>query len=540
MSLEFFIKLREMVSGGLVKMASTAKRTADSIKGANGTLSQSYDEIRNKINQLESAIGKSKSVAYIREARRELTALQQQAKFAPGNMGGGGGLIRSLLPGLGIAAALAMGGSALQGGLQAQARKASFEVMAGKSEGNALNQGLTKFAQDSIYGNELYQNAQTMLAFGASAKEVLPDLKMLGDIAMGNKERLGSLTLAFSQARAAGKLTGQDLLQFVNAGFNPLQIMAEKSGKSLNVLREEMSKGMISFDMVKSAFESATGAGGKFYNMTNIIAKTDYGKIQAFWGQFDGLMTKIGGAIAPVAGSLASFASSLIDAEPSAIAMASAIGVMAVALNWTSIALGFAAAKQWLLNIAMSANPIGLIIAAIAALVVGVIYAWRNFEGFRGVLYGVWEVGKMIADVYIGLGKILVGALTMDPNLIKSGFMQSANAISEIASGGIVKRFNLGYGKGVASMAESNAATPSTSNVSDSFAASKPSSVSATESDTAKGITGGGPRVINIHINKMVEKIEVHAASVKEGMAQIQDDVEETLLRLLHSGASTQ
>lgn len=530
-----------MVSSGLVKMASTAKATTDKIRGANGTLNQSYDELRNKIAQLETAIGKSKSVAYIREARRELAALQQQAKFSPGNMGVGGGLIRSLLPSIGVAAALAMGGSALQGGLQAQARQASFEVMAGKQEGTALNQGLTKFAQDSIYGNELFQNAQTMLAFGASAKEVLPDLKMLGDIAMGNKERLGSLTLAFSQVRAAGKLMGQDLLQFVNAGFNPLQIMSEKTGESLSSLREKMSAGLISFDMVKSAFESATGAGGKFYNMTNIIAQTDYGKIQAFWGQFDGFMVKIGGAIAPVAGMLASFGSSLLDAEPGAIALATAVGALGVAINWTAIKLGFAAAQQWLLNIAMTANPIGLVIAGIAALIAGVVYAWNKFEGFRGVLYGVWEVGKLLADVFIGLGKTLIGALTFDKDLIKEGFVQQARAMSEIMNGGIVKRFNTGYDKGVASMAgESAAATPTTSNLSDTFAASKPQAASATESDTVKGITGGGPRVVNINITKLVEKIEVHASSVKEGMAQVQDDVEEALLRVLHSGAATQ
>lgn len=41
-------------------------------------------------------------------------------------------------------------------------------------------------------------------------------MKMLGNVAMGDKEKLSSLTLAFSQISAAGKLQGQDLLQLIN------------------------------------------------------------------------------------------------------------------------------------------------------------------------------------------------------------------------------------------------------------------------------------------------------------------------------------
>ncbi|WP_431870799.1 tape measure protein [Nocardiopsis eucommiae] len=55
------------------------------------------------------------------------------------------------------------------------------------------------------------------------------------------------------------------------------------------------------------------------------------------------------------------------------------------------------AAAQWALNTALSANPIGLIVAAVAALVGGVIYAYRNFEGFRKVVDSVWKTIKTAA-----------------------------------------------------------------------------------------------------------------------------------------------
>ena len=84
---------------------------------------------------------------------------------------------------------------------------------------------------------------------------------------MGDSQKFGSLTLAFSQMSAAGRLMGQDLNQMINAGFNPLQVISEKTGKSIAQLKKEMESGAISFQMVADAFSSATAEGGKFHGM---------------------------------------------------------------------------------------------------------------------------------------------------------------------------------------------------------------------------------------------------------------------------------
>ena len=81
----------------------------------------------------------------------------------------------------------------------------------------------------------------------------MPTLKQIGDISMGNAERFNSLALAFAQMSATGRLMGQELLQMVNAGFNPLKTMSETTGKSMETLKDEMSKGAISADMVAKA-----------------------------------------------------------------------------------------------------------------------------------------------------------------------------------------------------------------------------------------------------------------------------------------------
>ena len=77
-----------------------------------------------------------------------------------------------------------------------------------------------------------------MLNFGVETGRVLPLLKQLGDISGGNKDRLQSLSLVLGQVSAAGRLQGQDNLQFINAGFNPLQELAKMTGKSYAELQD--------------------------------------------------------------------------------------------------------------------------------------------------------------------------------------------------------------------------------------------------------------------------------------------------------------
>ena len=80
----------------------------------------------------------------------------------------------------------------------------------------------------------------------------------------------------------------------VNAGFNPLEEMARKTGKSIGELKEEMSKGAISSKMVQDAFISATSAGGKFFGMSSEGAKTLNGQISMLGESFDMMFNEIG------------------------------------------------------------------------------------------------------------------------------------------------------------------------------------------------------------------------------------------------------
>jgi tape measure domain-containing protein len=172
----------------------------------------------------------------------------------------------------------------------------SFETLLGsKQKADALFGQIKEFAAKTpLELTPLAKGAQTLLSFNVEAEKVMPILKQIGDISMGSSDKFNSLVLAFSQMHSTGKLMGQDLLQMINAEFNPLTIIAEKTGKSIGALKEEMSNGAISADMVADAFASAAGEGGKFYGMLDKQSRGIEGSISNLQGAIDDMLNDLG------------------------------------------------------------------------------------------------------------------------------------------------------------------------------------------------------------------------------------------------------
>lgn len=194
--------------------------------------------------------------------------------------------------GFGIAGLKAFGDKIVDVRGEMQLLETSFAVLLGnETKANKMLSEIKEYnIQSPLSLNGISQAAQLLLGFNVEAEKVMPTLKQLGDISMGDTGRFQSLALAFAQMSAAGKLMGQDLLQMINAGFNPLQEISKNTGKSLIELRKEMENGAISSEMVANAFASATAQGGKFYGMTEkqaegikgLQAKLEGGLIDAF------------------------------------------------------------------------------------------------------------------------------------------------------------------------------------------------------------------------------------------------------------------
>lgn len=177
-----------------------------------------------------------------------------------------------------------------------QALELSFTALLGsKEKADKLFGNLKQFAATTTFSiSDLAKGAQTLLGFNVAAEKVETILHAIGDISMGDMQKFQSLTLAFSQMSSTGKLMGQDLLQMINAGFNPLATISEKTGKSIGELKDEMSKGTLSAEMITQAFIDATSEGGKFYNMLAVQSEGIAGSMAKLSGTIQDAFNNIG------------------------------------------------------------------------------------------------------------------------------------------------------------------------------------------------------------------------------------------------------
>nr|DAF25473.1 MAG TPA: tail tape measure protein [Caudoviricetes sp.] len=178
-----------------------------------------------------------------------------------------------------------------------ESMETSLKVLLGGSQqrlDNLMGQIKEYALASPLNTKDMVGAVQMMTSFGIEAEKSIDYLKAIGDISMGDTGKFNSLALAFSQMSSAGKLMGQDLMQMVNAGFNPLEEISRKTGKSIGELKNEMSKGAITSKMVQDAFISATSAGGKFFGMSSEGAKTLNGQISMLQESFDNMFNEIG------------------------------------------------------------------------------------------------------------------------------------------------------------------------------------------------------------------------------------------------------
>lgn len=342
------------------------------------------------------------NVTYILTLRDRVSRAAKQAQNSLNRITASAEKVSESIDGIGLLA----GGAAVAGlfhmGAELEKTTLFFNTLTGSVEkGTKLFEGLTEFANTTPFSNEaLNKNAQTLLAFGQDADGVIKTLRMLGDVAGGDQDRLQRLSLAFAQSGAAGRLMGQDLLQFINAGFNPLNEISKQTGMSMLELKKQMEKGLISFDMVKKAFEAATGAGGKFHNLTGQMADTMAGKWSTALGKGRFLIAELGLSMKEL---FTPFLDGIIKAIDFMSKYRAAVFPILKALTiFTAVVVGLAGAlKAWVaiqrvLNFLLTANPIGIIIVAVAALIAIIVTVYQESETFRLILGKLWNALKAI------------------------------------------------------------------------------------------------------------------------------------------------
>jgi len=180
--------------------------------------------------------------------------------------------------------------------------KISWGVLLGDmAKGEKMFEAIRAYAAETPLSFEGLESGARMLAqYGIEADRIMPTLQMLGDVSMGDDAALQSLARAFGQIQSTGRLMGQDLLQLINAGFNPLQVISAKTGESMADLKKRMEEGGVSADEVTEAFKAATSEGGKFDGMLATVAETTSGKWSTAMDNFKGYLADIGEKALPL------------------------------------------------------------------------------------------------------------------------------------------------------------------------------------------------------------------------------------------------
>ena len=276
------LKNNPIGASGKLAEYNAARKALDEEKAALFGLTQQQAEARLSVKRL-----RDEYALYKKEAG-ETVDVTKQIKQAVTDMG------KKFLGGYGIKELVSQ---IVRVRGEFQSMQTAIETMVGKDMADSLMSQLKEMAKISpLTLTDMVDAEKMMLGFNIEAEDTIRYLQALSDVSMGDANKFKSLTLAFSQMSAAGKLMGQDLNQMINAGFNPLQIIAEKTGKSISTLKDEMSKGAVSAEMVQQAFIDATSAGGKFYQMSENASKTINGQLSMMQDALDNAFNEMGQA----------------------------------------------------------------------------------------------------------------------------------------------------------------------------------------------------------------------------------------------------
>ena len=437
--LQYTLSLRDMISERLQRINITTDAMLDrfgSLERLQRQVSQEFSQMGSSVSTLQSRINllraerdllPANGLTTIRTYNREINRLERQVTNLQNNTGG---RLRSWfseamagLPGLATNPLILAGaglGMAIRTGMESDLQKTNITTLlkGDVEKAKALYAQLSDYGVKTPYDKAgLIEAQKTMMSFGLSSEFAFGKLKNIGDIAMGDAQKMKSLSLAFAQATSAGKLQGQDLMQMINAGFNPLQVISERTGESMAQLKERMSKGGISAKELAQAFEWATDKQGLFYQGAEKAGQTLSGKFNKMMDSITELALKVYEAISPILIPLVDFMAVVFESigggigwlmqkfqegNPIIWSIAGAVGIFTTALilhnTYTAIATAWQNRLTWAViktNLAFLANPITLVITGVIALIAYCIVgvsgwgkAWEHT--IQGMKY-IWE-----------------------------------------------------------------------------------------------------------------------------------------------------
>ena len=131
----------------------------------------------------------------------------------------------------------------------------------------------TPFQFDSVA-----KASSTLLSFGVELDSIKPKLQAIGDVASASGSDIKDIALIFGQVQAAGKLTGERLLQLQERGVPVLAALAKKFGTTTGAVQKMVTAGKISSSVFNEVFESMNKEGSFAFGAMEKQSQTLAGK----------------------------------------------------------------------------------------------------------------------------------------------------------------------------------------------------------------------------------------------------------------------
>ena len=333
--------------------------------------------------------------------------------------------------------------SGLDYNAQMESYLTNFKVMLGDEQLAAEKlEEIRRMAASTPFSlSDLTEGTQTLLQFGVAADDTTGVLKRLGDISLGNADKLQTLVRAYGKMSSAQKVTLENVNMMIDAGFNPLNQICDATGESMSALYKRISDGKVSFSELEAAVAAATSEGGQFYNGMLEASQTFNGRLSTLKDNVAALTGELTSGLFSALGDILVKANELVvsitedDSKMAAlketigVLTAAVVAVTAAVLSYkatvaattaiTALCTAATTAKaaadkaagagakglavaQAALNAVLSANPIGLVVAALAALAAGLVTAYHTSETFRNIVNGAFQAVANIAQSTIG------------------------------------------------------------------------------------------------------------------------------------------
>lgn len=424
--IENVTKVFNQINSKVTSVNNSFKKTNSNIK----VLPNSIAGLNQKLQVLQSKQANAFTVQGIKHYRREIDKTEKELRKLNKTAGGSG--LKNMFKGVGGkiagigAAYLGVNTitNVIRGSIDTLSEFEKYQAVLtntlGSSELAAQSmEDIKQFASSTPFQINELTDSYVKLANRGFVPTTL-EMERMGDLASSTGKSFDQLTEAMLDAQ-----TGE---------FERLKefgIMAKTNGDKVAFtfkgVTTEVDK---TDDAIKNYILSLGGLDGVSGSMSAIMETTG-GQISNFKDKLDMLKLSIGEALKPlfkifiesaskdvkwltdlIKGLSAAINGTALEADKAHGIMKTAFNIasfikenidliktLAAIIGTVVVATKIWAGVQALLNIALSANPIGLIVVGIAALIAGIVMAWKHSEKFRGTILGLWEAMKLLGDI---------------------------------------------------------------------------------------------------------------------------------------------